>query len=1040
MVVVTVGVTVLVFVARAAAHQHVDIAPVAGYTSQPGDCGYPVCATITQVTSTNLSYIASVCNNTAGCEGFNSNGWLKGCLPPRCPAGQAGMEPTAPCNLYTKEGDPKPLPPPAPVPDIEDPFYPAEEGSEFATANIPTVVSITSDGLSCMLSNPTGGAQQSASVGSLVFQNWSVVAILPESGPVYSQQPALVVMERRWQKWGLIVYVSVRGDSKWDRTIRKPLGYLNMTQNFRFNFTASDSAYFQKAANDPSDFLGGRIVADSQDGEASYLTAAKFLPPIKDYVVIGDINTPVKAVVTMNGKIKRSDGTIFEPPLEGGTTLTCITSADCIVPPRDRSYCYQGQCIPGGGIVFDGAAYFGFDQDFSEQQAGVLGGHLRVASVGCFNKDNSTGFEMMSIGPLDLNNDTLLVAIRKYSNSGPLNSPYDYLSVSLDRRPCEGQTSSVPYCAGGKCCEVTAESFYSAVAAHSMEWSTSFQRAMQASIPYTERRQLDMAKGVIVSTSTVYSGNEPNYGTGVYWKSSPPVRAMMDTVGVPGSLPLTTLAFNDALLRWGMFDSALAKIGFYLDNFVFANGTIDMGHWKDIWPDGGDGQYNCTYPDGLTDMGKIVQLYVDAVRLSKNTEWMGDHLPPVIRIGKYLLQARSEALSAFPVGDPRHGMIYGPAEHDTCEMGMGTSPPIVDGQYMLYYFSVSMWYWRGMVELGNLLNDFVPSEASLANELLNEAQSFKADIDKALNASSVRNTSGILEFVPAAVVPAGTKPTRYMSMTTDTLASYSNFRYFSEMLSSGAMSSEYAVALMEFREQNGGCLSGMTRYTDHLDDMPALGYAESSLDEDRIEQFLLLLYGHAANYQGRGSFFSDEQQSLYQDENNIAWRSSLGDLQASFCTPSQMLISSMTAMQLISFERDEPTIWIARGAPRRWYSGSTHTTLFGASQAPTRWGLVNYSLSTMEAETLVNISVNFSQPGNVKSKSPTLMVRVRGATSNLKLANAFVSNTTSPVDCIVENIIVDTEIVRISPTPEADKAAAIVHCTIIVTFKDSIDS
>ena len=27
-------------------------------------------------------------------------------------------------------------------------------------------------------------------------------------------------------------------------------------------------------------------------------------------------------------------------------------------------------------------------------------------------------------------------------------------------------------------------------------------------------------------------------------------------------------------------DSALRKIGFYFDTFIFENGTIDMGHWK----------------------------------------------------------------------------------------------------------------------------------------------------------------------------------------------------------------------------------------------------------------------------------------------------------------------------------------------------------------------------------------------------------------------------------------------------------------------------
>ena len=35
--------------------------------------------------------------------------------------------------------------------------------------------------------------------------------------------------------------------------------------------------------------------------------------------------------------------------------------------------------------------------------------------------------------------------------------------------------------------------------------------------------------------------------------------------------------------------------------------------------DGGTGQYNCTFPDGLTDMGRILELFADAVRMSRNT-------------------------------------------------------------------------------------------------------------------------------------------------------------------------------------------------------------------------------------------------------------------------------------------------------------------------------------------------------------------------------------------------------------------------------------
>eukprot|EP00660_Eupelagonema_oceanica_P019705 gene19705-biopygen16503 len=65
---------------------------------------------------------------------------------------------------------------------------------------------------------------------------------------------------------------------------------------------------------------------------------------------------------------------------------------------------------------------------------------------------------------------------------------------------------------------------------------------------------------------------------------------MQDTSGIAGSLPLTSLALDGALLRFGMFPSALAKIGFYFDTFIHPNGTIDMGHWKDPWADGGSGR------------------------------------------------------------------------------------------------------------------------------------------------------------------------------------------------------------------------------------------------------------------------------------------------------------------------------------------------------------------------------------------------------------------------------------------------------------------
>ena len=49
-------------------------------------------------------------------------------------------------------------------------------------------------------------------------------------------------------------------------------------------------------------------------------------------------------------------------------------------------------------------------------------------------------------------------------------------------------------------------------------------------------------------------------------------------------------------------------------------------------------------------------------------------------------------------------------------------------------------------------------------------------------------------------------------------------RYFSEMLQAQFMGRDVDIALNVFREAHSGTLSGMTRFRDHLDDMPATGY------------------------------------------------------------------------------------------------------------------------------------------------------------------------------------------------------------------------
>ena len=188
---------------------------------------------------------------------------------------------------------------------------------------------------------------------------------------------------------------------------------------------------------------------------------------------------------------------------------------------------------------------------------------------------------------------------------------------------------------------------------------------------------------------------------------------------------------------------------------------------------------------------------------------------------------------------------------------------------------------------------------------------------------------------------------------------------------------------MEFRESNGGMLSGMTRFSDHLDDMPAIGYARANLDHDRVGKYLLLLHGHAANYQSRGAFFSTEQMSLYGE--GLFRNGAVGELGADFCTPSQTLVASMTAMQLVATHWDHNEVWLARAAPRRWYGPFDGG--FGVENAPTRYGNVSYSVGGRmagQSTASVSVRVDFSPyPGDVASASsagqepPTLLIRIR---------------------------------------------------------------
>jgi hypothetical protein len=180
-------------------------------------------------------------------------------------------------------------------------------------------------------------------------------------------------------------------------------------------------------------------------------------------------------------------------------------------------------------------------------------------------------------------------------------------------------------------------------------------------------------------------------------------------------------------------------------------------------------------------------------------------------------------------------------------------------------------------------------------------------------------------------------------------------------------------------------------------------YLASDLWYDRTESFWSLLYGHTANYAGRGTFTATEQLPIYDDSQGVSrdylWSYLEGGIDE--CVPSVMMTGLGTAMQLV-LERfgerlinydlrkpldsqlslmtprahvtDNDTVWLGMGAPARWAAAG-----YGVTGAITRFGVVSFHANASSTGTAM-ASVSFSATGSPGvASTPTFVVRLKGA-------------------------------------------------------------
>ena len=116
--------------------------------------------------------------------------------------------------------------------------------------------------------------------------------------------------------------------------------------------------------------------------------------------------------------------------------------------------------------------------------------------------------------------------------------------------------------------EVAAAEFYSNLLAFLNFSDASFvQHVAALRLPGAEgRRQRDQALSGLLLASNNYVGNQANYGDGIpYWSVD-----RQDN----GSLALIPTTVDDALLDWGVCETALDHIGFWLENYLTTDGKV----------------------------------------------------------------------------------------------------------------------------------------------------------------------------------------------------------------------------------------------------------------------------------------------------------------------------------------------------------------------------------------------------------------------------------------------------------------------------------
>jgi hypothetical protein len=322
-----------------------------------------------------------------------------------------------------------------------------------------------------------------------------------------------------------------------------------------------------------------------------------------------------------------------------------------------------------------------------------------------------------------------------------------------------------------------------------------------------------------------FQGNYPKYGVGQYAKR------------YADGFPPTIIATVDALSAWGIYKRAAELFNFWLHNFVIDDGTIDF------------------FGPSVSEYGQLLHTAEILEARGGASGWLTVGFPRLNLMAEYLLRLHADATKD-------DGLISGVPESDT--------------RHEIYkYFHNNAWVVKGLEQWADLCEKTRLTPSTPVSHIRKAAQKLKQDTLSAIRRTWPADPNDW--WLPARLEDV-VRP-RYITETRE--ASYSNYRYWLELLSSGILPEDMANSLVDARLNGGGQFCGMTRFMNWLDDWPLTEYLYSLWRLGRKNDFLISLYGHVAYSQCEGHLTAYEQFNFpgYPE----------GSKKADYCLPCQLV-------------------------------------------------------------------------------------------------------------------------------------------------------